>query len=344
MGSEHAVDLTRLGEWMDGEGLERGIFSDLTLLSGGTQNLIMRFKRGGRDFVLRRPPAHPRAESNETMRREARVLKALAGTSVPHPHLIAACGDEDVLGVAFYLMEPVAGFNPTSGLPPLHAGSADIRRRMGLSLVEGAAALAMVDYRAVGLEGFGRPDNYLERQVNRWRSQLHGYARYEGWPGPTALPEVERIADYLEAARPADFRPGIMHGDYSLGNVMFRNDGPDLAAIIDWELCTIGDPLLDLGMMLATWRGVPPVDLAVLVVEPWEGFPTVDELVDHYAARTDRDMTSIEWYAVLAAYKQAIILEGSFARACAGLDPKPIGLKLHDTATKLLQRALCRIA
>lgn len=344
MQTQGHVDIGRLMAWMDGAGLGHGPIADLASLSGGTQNLILRFTRGGRPFVLRRPPANPRAESNTTMRREARVLAALAGTDVPHPGLIAACDDETVLGVAFYLMEPIDGFNATSGLPALHAGDPEIRRNMGFALVEGAAALGRVDYQAVGLEGFGRPDRYLERQVSRWHSQLQGYERYEGWPGPSALPDAERIADYLEAARPADYRPGIMHGDYSLGNVMFRNDGPELAAIIDWELCTIGDPLLDLGMLMATWPGVPPVDLDVLVVTPWDGFPTVDELVAHYGAHSDRDMRDMTWYAVLAAYKQAIILEGSFARACAGLDPKPIGAKLHDTAERLLRRALHRIA
>ncbi len=344
MDKEGAVDIPRLEDWMDAQGLDRGAVTGLIALSGGTQNLILRFERGGRAFVLRRPPLSPRTESNDTMRREARVLRALANTDVPHPRLIAACSDEEVLGAAFYLMEPVDGFNATSGLPTLHAGNADIRREMGFALVDGAAALARVDYKAVGLEGFGRPDNYLKRQVGRWRSQLDGYARYEGWPGRAALPHVERIADYLDANQPPEFRAGIMHGDYSLGNVMFRNDSPGLAAIIDWELCTVGDPLLDLGLLMANWPGVPPGDLPVLIVDPWDGFPTIDELVAHYAASSDRNMDSITWYAVLAAYKQAIILEGSFARACAGLDPMPVGLKLHETSTALLRRALWRIA
>jgi aminoglycoside phosphotransferase (APT) family kinase protein len=344
MVDENAVDIARLAEWMDGQGLERGAITGLTVLAGGTQNLILRFARGGRFFVLRRPPIHPRPESNTTMRREALVLGALADTDVPHPRLIAACADEEILGVAFYLMEPVDGFNATSGLPALHAGDPAIRREMGYALVEGASALAKINHEAVGLKAFGRPDSYLERQVSRWRSQLDGYGRYHNWPGRVGLPDIERVADYLEANRPLEFRPGIMHGDYSLGNVMFRNDGPQLAAIIDWELCTIGDPLLDLGLLMANWPGVPPANLPVLKVEPWDGFPTEDELVAHYAGRTDRSMDAITWYAVLAAYKQAIILEGSFARACAGIDPVPVGKLLHETAVILIRRALARIA
>jgi aminoglycoside phosphotransferase (APT) family kinase protein len=338
------IDLGALGDWMDLQGLDKGPITNVTPLTGGTQNVILRFSKGARSFVLRRPPSNPRAESNETMRREARVLSALAGTPVPHPPLIAACGDESVLGVAFYLMEPVEGFNATSvRLPPLHAADPAVRRQMGFAIVDGAAALGRVDYKAVGLEGFGKPDNYLARQVERWRSQLTGYARYEGWPGASGLPGVDAVAQYLESHCPTDFAPGIIHGDYSLGNVMYRNDGPGLAAIIDWELATIGDPLIDLGWLLATWRGVPPVDLSVLVVDPWEGFPGADELVSHYAAQSDRDLSAIDWYVVLACFKLGIILEGTFARACAGRDPMETGLSLHDTASKLFRRALHRI-
>lgn len=337
------VDWAKLGDWMEAQGIAAGPVSDILPLGGGTQNVIVRFAKGGKSFVLRRPPPNPRSESNETMRREARMLGALAQTDVPHPRLLRACGDESVLGVAFYLMEPVEGFNPANGLPALHAGNPAIRRAMGFALVDGAAALGRIDYRAVGLEGFGKPEKYLERQVDRWHSQLLGYSRYDGWPGPSELPGVEEVTAYLAQNCPPSFKPGIIHGDYSIGNVMYRNDGPELAAIIDWELTTIGDPLIDLGWIIATWRGEAPVDLDVLVVDPWDGFPTGDELIAHYAAQTDRDMTNIDWYIVLACYKLGIILEGSYARACAGKDPMAVGLSLHDTAQKLFRRALHRI-
>jgi len=337
------VDWARLGSWMKAEGIADGPIDNILPLGGGTQNVIIKFTQDGKDFVLRRPPPNPRPESNETMRREARMLGALASTDVPHPRLLGTCDDEAVIGVAFYLMEPVEGFNPVVGLPAYHAADPAVRRAMGFALVDGAAALGRVDYRAVGLEGFGKPDNYLERQVDRWHSQLQSYSRYAGWPGPTELPGVAEVTDYLTQNRPAGFKPGILHGDYSLGNVMYRNAGPELAAIIDWELTTIGDPLLDLGWIIATWRGEAPVDLDVLVVDPWEGFPAGDELIAHYSAQTDRDMSHINWYIVLACYKLAIILEGSFARACAGKDPMPVGRSLHGTAQKLFRRALSRI-
>ena len=336
------VDLERLSEWMDGQGLPAGRIESAGLLEGGTQNVLLRFERGGERFVLRRPPRHKRDNSDETMRREARVLGALAGTDVPHPHLVAACPATDVIGAAFYLMEPIEGFNPTRGLPPLHAGDASVRREMGFSMADAIAALSRVDYRAVGLEGFGRPDGYLERQVARWRAHLEGYHALEGYPGPE-IPGVERVADWLDAHRPPDSRAGILHGDYHLANVLFAHDGPRLAAIVDWELSTIGDPLLDLGWLLATWpdEDEPGVGGGI---EPWQGFPTADELVARYAEATPRDLSAIHWYGVLACYKLGIILEGTHARACAGKADKAVGDVLHATTLSLFRRAHKMIA
>ncbi len=334
------VDMAAVAAWMDRQGLGSGPLEDAVLLAGGTQNILLKFSRSGRSYVLRRPPPHLRANSNETMRREARVLAAIAGTDVPHPGLIAACGEETVIGAAFYLMEPIDGFNPTTGLPSLHAGSEAIRHRMGLSLVEGIAALGALDYRALGLEGFGKPDNYLERQVARWKAQLDSYGEFDGWTGPAEIPGVDRVADWLDAHRPSTFQPGIIHGDYHLANVMYRHDSGELAAIVDWELTTIGDPLLDLGWLMATWpEGETPAPGAV-GVQPWTGFPTADELVEHYRPRTTRDLSTLDWYAVLACYKLGIILEGTHARACAGRAPKATGDRLHATTIGLFQRAL----
>jgi aminoglycoside phosphotransferase (APT) family kinase protein len=339
-----AVDVDRLAGWMDDAGFAGGAIGDVALLTGGTQNIIVSFTRGRRRFVLRRPPLSPRPGNNKTIVREARVLGALSGTDVPHPHLIAVCPDETILGAAFYLMEPIDGFNPVTGLPSLHTSDAAIRRDMGFALIDGAVALGRVDHVAVGLADFGRPDAYLERQVERWRRQLEAYVSHAGWPGSADFAGLPEVTGYLVANRPAEFRPGIMHGDYALGNVMYRWDGPKLAAIIDWELATIGDPLLDLGWIIATWRGAGGPDLSVLVVEPWDGFPAVEELVAHYAASSHRDVSSINWYAVLACYKLAIILEGTFARACSGAAPMETGRTLHETAQRLIQRALHRIA
>jgi len=337
----HGVDLLALTAWMDAQGLGVDPITDAELLEGGTQNILLRFKRGEQQFVLRRPPPVLRANSNETMGREARVLSALAGSSVPHPRLIASCDDEAILGATFYLMEAVNGYNPSQGLPKPFSESSEARFQMGLSLVDGIAALGRVDYQAVGLTDFGKPENFLERQVGRWRAQLEGYADITEWDGLDSLPDVNQIADWLERHRPASFQPGIIHGDYHLANVMYCFDAPKLAAIIDWELTTIGDPLIDLGWLLATWPDADQDDNAgALLVEPWSGFPTTEQLVAHYAQQSERDLSAIHWYAVLACYKLGIILEGTYARACAGKAPKDIGDDLHRRTLWLLNRAL----
>lgn len=338
------VDLAALARWMDGQGLGQDPLEEAALLGGGTQNILLRFTRAGHPYVLRRPPPHLRKNSNETMRREARMLAAIADTDVPHPRLIAACPQEDVIGAAFYLMEPIDGFNPTVALPELHASDPAIRRRMGLALVEGIARLGAVDHEKVGLADFGKVDNYLERQVARWQAQLESYREFPSWPGPDGIPGVAKVAKWLEDHRPTNFIPGIIHGDYHLANVMFRYDGPELAAIVDWELTTIGDPLLDLGWLLATWPEGEDAASGAVGVRPWDGFPTADELVAHYSQLTTRDMSHIEWYGVLACYKLGIILEGTHARACEGKAPKETGDKLHASTVSLFNRALRWIA
>lgn len=331
------VDLDSLSGWMDGQGLGSGTICNPRLLTGGTQNILLRFTRDGRDYVLRRPPRHPRANSNETMRREARLLGALGNTAVPHPRLIAACEDEGVLGAVFYLMEPIEGFNPTAGMPELHAGSREVRHRMGLALIEALVELGAVDHEVLGLSNFGKPESFLERQVSRWQSQLNSYAELAGWPGPEALGDVATVARWLDANRPATFKPGILHGDFHMANVMFRNDGPELAAVVDWELATIGDPLVDLGWLLATWPEVG--EEGVVSVKPWTGFPTAPELIAHYRASGGRDTTDIQWYAMFGCYKLGILLEGTYARACAGKAPQDVGARLHDRAQWLFARA-----
>lgn len=330
------VDLAALAAWMDSQGLGSGPIENDVRLAGGTQNILLKFARAGRTYVLRRPPPVLRANSNETMRREARMLAALRDTNVPHPALIAACPDETILGAAFYLMEPIDGYNATTGLPEPFASSPELRHQMGLSLVDGIAALGAQDYIALGLEGLGKVDNYLERQVGRWKAQLESYAEFPEWDGLKDLPDIDAVGRWLEENRPRTFQPGILHGDYHLANVMFRFDAPRLAAIVDWELTTIGDPLLDLGWLLATW---PEGNTGTVSVTPWEGFPSADELVAHYAKQTTRDLSQIHWYGVLACYKLGIILEGTYARACAGKAPKATGDQLHASTIGLLQRA-----
>ncbi len=331
------VDLDRLRQWMDDHDLGAGDLTDVAPLTGGTQNVLVRFRRGGRDYVLRRPPLHKRANSDETMRRESRVLAALAGTDVPHPGFIAGEPDVDVLGASFYLMEPVDGFNAAARLPEPHRSDPAMQREMGFALVDGAATLSTVDHEQVGLGDLGRPDGYLERQVGRWRKQLAGYREIIDQWVPD-IPGIDDVGNWLDANRPESSAPGVIHGDYHTANVMYRHDGPQLAAIVDWELTTIGDPLIDLGLIIAFRT---PDDEASVgpAADLVQAFPSVDDLVARYAERSGRDVSAAAWYGVLACYKTGIILEGTHVRALAGKAPKATGDTLHAITLSLFRRA-----
>lgn len=335
---DDALDRTALACWIERQGLGRGVVEDVVPLAGGTQNILLRFRYNDRNMVMRRPSLHPRPEANVTMQREARMLGALAASDVPHPRLIAACDDLAVLGVAFYLMEAVDGFNAAQGLPETHRDPA-VQHAMGLALIDPIVLLGKVDWRAAGLFDFGKPDDFLARQVARWQKQLASYARFPEWKGPGGLPHVDRIGRWLEAHRPDRFEPGIIHGDYHMANVMYRHDSPRIAAVIDWELTTVGDPLLDLGWVLATWPGPDMPPTPSLDVQPWIGFPKAPELVERYRAGSERDLSAVDWYTVLACYKLAIILEGSNARASAGMAERETADMLHRGAAGLLERA-----
>ncbi len=331
------VDLSAVQRWMDGHGIGSGPITDATPIGGGTQNILIHFRRHGDAFVLRRGPEHLRPTSNGALRREMQTLGALAGSDVPHPLLIAGCEDEAVLGGSvFYLMAPVDGFNPTVEMPDLHAASAHVRYGMGLAAVDALARLGEVDYAAVGLGGLGRPEGFLERQVPRWLKELESYGQHAGYPGPE-LPGIEQIAGWLESNRPGEFRAGLMHGDYHLANLMYRRDGSEVAAIVDWEMCTVGDPLLDLGWLLATWPGTDGVEITS--VAGAEALPDSATLIEHYRQSTSRDLSAVPWYAVMSCFKLGVLLEGTYARSCAGMAIREVGDRLHGLAIGLFTRA-----
>jgi aminoglycoside phosphotransferase (APT) family kinase protein len=333
------VDLEAIAEWMSRQGMGDGPLEDVSELSGGTQNMMLRFTRSDRPYVLRRGPRHLRPRSNVVILRETQVLAALAGTDVPHPHLIATCNDPNVLGDAvFYLMEPVDGFNAGQELPPLHAGDPAVRHQMGLSMADALAKLGAVDYVAVGLGDFGKPTGFLERQVPRWLSELESYREFDNYPGPD-IPGVQDVANWLERSRPEVWTPGIMHGDYHAANVMFSRTGPDVVAIVDWEMCTIADPLLDLGWLLATWRLSEKSSVLGGALTAMGGLADTEDLVEWYGRNTTRDLSHITWYTVLACFKLGIVLEGTLARASAGKAPKEVGDLLHAATLRLFEHA-----
>ncbi|MCD2187897.1 phosphotransferase family protein [Actinomycetospora soli] len=331
------VDVAALRAW----GRENGLPDDgpegLTRIGGGTQNVVLGLRWGGRDLVLRRPPEHPRPSSNATIAREITVLSALAGTDVPHPRFVAGCTDESVLGVVFYLMDRVDGDNPGEVVAPLLRDSPDARRTAGLDAAAALARLAAVDHEAVGLGDLGRPAGFLERQVPRWLDHLASYDAVPGY-GDDPLPHVQELARWLEAHRPAASAPGLVHGDYHLNNVLLDRTAPRVAAIVDWEMCTVGDPLLDLGWLLVTWPEGHGDEVTGAALAALGGLPGRDDLVAAYAAGSDRDLSAVDWYTVLAGFKFAIVIEGTQARALAGQADPAVGQRLHRAAVHALER------
>lgn len=325
------VDQQRLTDWLDVHipNLGSGPL-EIELIHGGTSNVILSLNRGDRMMVLRRPPAVPPPSSERTILREARVLTALNATSVPHPHCHGVCDDTAVIGAPFYVMEKVDGWaadlrnervyhQPPFDSPPFEYGIA-------YAMVDGLASLANVDYREVGLEDFGKPDNFLERQVDRWESQLQSYEALYQYPG-RALPGYQRLSEWLRSNIPDNYNPGIIHGDVGTPNALFANSKPArLVALIDWELSTIGDPLIDLAWLTSGLRDErEPARTPEVAVYNAVHMPTRQELARYYSASTGRDTTQFDYFLLLAMFKSGCILEYKVAQAAAGLLPKQSG-------------------
>ena len=331
------LDVDALARWLRAQG-HPGEIGEVTPLAGGTQNVVLRVEVDGRALVLRRPPAHPRPDSDRTIAREITVLGALAGSDVPHPELVAGCTDTSVLGVVFYLMSEVDGVNPGEGTSPQQRASGSLRHGGALDVARAAARLGTLDPAAIGLGELRRPGSFLERQVPQWRRHL---ARYDEVPGYVSgtLPDVEPVAEWLERHRPPDAPPGVLHGDLHLNNVLLCRDAPRVAALIDWEMCTVGDPLLDLGWLMVTWPAEPVGMSAGPALSALGGLPTRAELIEAYADAGGRDPERIDWYTALAGFKMGIVLEGTQARAAAGQAPPETGQALHEHAVGLLTLA-----
>ncbi|MCD2113515.1 phosphotransferase family protein [Rhodococcus rhodochrous] len=332
------ADWDRLADWLRERGIGPDEDSRVEVLAGGTQNILIRYSHAGRDLVLRRPPLHLRKSSNSVLLREIEILRALNGTDVPHAGLVAACTDDNVTGWVFYVMDMVDGFNPAVVVPPRFADSRDLRRDLAFHAMDVLATMGNLDHRSVGLEEFGKPEGFLERQVPRWLRELESFSALDGYEG-VELPGLDRIVTWLGENRPAFFRPGIMHGDYHLANLIFSEDDARVLAVVDWEMATIGDPLLDLGRFLATWPSAEePIGTAGPIYRT-EGLPLADELVNRYRATSTLDVSAVDWYIVLACFKIGVILEGTHARSCAGLADPAVGARLHRMSQALFRRA-----
>jgi aminoglycoside phosphotransferase (APT) family kinase protein len=302
----------------------------------GVGNALFKLRWGTTEMVLRRPPLAKLTASAGDTARERRLLAALAGTDVRHPSLIAGCDDLSVIGAPFLLMTMVDGFTPIAPLPAPFDTDAAARHGLGTEIVDALAELALVDWRGVGLAGFGKPDGFLARQVDRWSWQLETYRTRE-------LPGVDEVAAWLRAHLPEPGPIGIMHGDYSMFNVMFAHGAPArLAAIVDWDTATIGETLMDVGHLLARWDepGEEPSGLGSADNPDRTGFPTRTELAARYAERTGHDLGALRYYEVVSLFKLGCIMEGHHAKDAES--PAPTG-RFADTAATLFADA-ARIA
>jgi aminoglycoside phosphotransferase (APT) family kinase protein len=328
-----------LEAFLDAHGIGSGRV-EAERIGEGHSNITFLIRRGDARVVLRRPPRPPLPPSAHDVLREARLLRALEGTPVRTPPVLASCDDESVLGVPFYLMEEMQGDVITGSIPEALDSPAE-RRRLCAELVDRLVEIHSVDWRACGLEGYGKPTGYLERQLRRFSGLWeHNKTR--------DLAIVEEVRDWLAANLPESPSSTIVHGDYRLGNVMVAHGAPArLEAIFDWELSTIGDPLADLGYLTVTWVQAGDPEAAgfgsLNAATRREGFMTRDELIARYEEKSGRSMSAVNWYQALALWKAAVFMEGNFKRFSMGASDDPY-LALFDEGVPALAEKAREVA
>ena len=313
-GAEPAIVGPLLAEVLhDPRWLECGV----ALMSGGKSNLTYRVSCDAGEVVLRRPPLGHILPTAHDMGREHRVLAALETSGVPVPRVLHLDDADGPLGVRFYVMERVLGHVCRNALPPGYADTREQRAAIGATLVDVLADLHRVDPRAVGLDGFGRPAGFVERQVRRWSKQWEASKAQE-------LHALDELRDELVRTLPPKRAEAIVHGDYRLDNtVLHPTAAGRVVAVLDWEMSTLGDPLTDLGTLLAYWSedGDDAVLAAARVMAPVtaaDGFPTRAQIICRYAERTGFDVSDVEWYQAFAYFKLAVVCQGIAARAAGG--------------------------
>lgn len=326
-----------LETYLDAQGLGAGA-GPITAepIGEGHSNVTYLVRRGDQAWVLRRPPRGPLPPSAHDVLREARLLTAITDTAARVPRVLARCEDPAVIGAPFYVMELVPGDVITTQIPePLD--SEGERTRIGEELVDALVEVHGVDWRARGLEGYGKPTGYLDRQLRRFGGLWEHNKTRE-------LPDLDRVTAWLAEYKPESGEATIVHGDYRLGNVMFAPGAPArLTAIFDWELATIGDPLADLGYLTATYAqpGDPESTILALgAVTRSPGFPSREALIARYEAGTGRSMSDVRWYTTLALWKSAVFLEGSYKRRLAGTTDDPFFDLLKEGVPEIALRAL----
>lgn len=308
-GRTGAVDVTALARHLRRSGVTAADTVSLTRLSGGRSNMTYAMDVDGAQWILRTPPHGDVLATAHDMSREHRVMTALAGSRVPVPRMVLLCEDSSVLGVPFYVMERVEGRVLRSTADVLSVPPED-RRALALDLVDVLAELHRVEPAAAGLEGFGRPVGFMERQVRRWTRQLDASRT-------RAVQGADELAAGLARRVPADSLVAVVHGDYRLDNCVVRQRR--VAAVLDWEMSTVGDPLADLALFVVYHDGLAALPNPV-VEAPGRlpDVPPLHELLHRYSGQTGTDLTPLGWYLAFAWFKFAVILEGIRFRRLAG--------------------------
>jgi len=303
----------------------------------GHSNLTYSLSLGARELVLRRPPFGSKVKSAHDMSREFRVLSKLHSAYAPAPEVLLYCDDQSVIGAPFYVMNPIHGVILRRDVPRGLDLSAEKARRLSESFIDNLIRLHRVDYAAVGLSDLGKPEGYLERQVRGWTERYHGSKTHD-------YPEVEKIAAWMQEHRPAMSGVSLIHNDYKYDNVVL--DSTDITAIVgvlDWEMCTIGDPLTDLGTTLAYW--VDAADPEELQKNRWgptnvPGSLTRAEIVHTYAQKTGADPSQIAFYLAFARFKLAVIVQQIYYRYHQGLTRDERFASMPSTIQMLLRASL----
>jgi aminoglycoside phosphotransferase (APT) family kinase protein len=324
-----------LRAFLDEHGLGAGELS-VTPIGEGHSNVTYLLERGDTQVVLRRPPRPPLPPSAHDVLREARLLRSLRDTPARVPEVLAVCSDETTIGAPFYVMEYVDGEVIVASVPAALDTPAE-RAGIADELIDSLVEIHAVDWRAVGLEGFGKPTGYLERQLRRFGGLWELNKTRE-------IPAVERVGKWLAEHLPSSGQATIVHGDYRLGNTMYAAGAPArLAAVLDWEMATIGDPLADIGYLCMMWTeaGDPSEGLRAHLgnVTRAEGFPTREGLIARYEERSGRSVEDIRWYTTLAVWKSVVFMEGNYKRAIAGSTDDPYLHTFGDGVLELADRA-----
>jgi len=331
---EALLVLEPLLEFLDARGIGSGE-PEIAPIGDGHSNHTFLVSRGDRRFVLRRPPRGPIAPSAHDVLREAHVIGAVRPAGVRVPAVLAVGDDPAIIGAPFFVMEAIDGVVITDTLPD-RLDTPEQRRALSFELVDALVELHAVRWQDVGLEGFGKPTGYTERQVRRFLGLWTVNKTRE-------IGEVERVAEWLMGNLPHSPPATIVHGDYRVGNVMYAAGTPArLTAILDWEMSTIGDPLADVGYLCMTWsQGGDPSGshFDLNPVTRAEGFPSRAELVARYEDGSGRAVGDIRWYTALALWKAAVFMEGNFKRAASGLSDDPFLKRFGDGVLELARHA-----